>query len=122
MSVQPVFTNNTGPSTLNDVVRHIAYDEAWVPHLLAGRTMDEVGRDTFDDPLGTDAKGTYARIAAAARDAGHQIDTLDATVHCSFGDCSTEEYLWQLIVARSLGAETIAKAIGADSPLSEELA
>ena len=27
--------------TLREVINYHAYDDAWVPHMLAGRTMDE---------------------------------------------------------------------------------
>jgi len=118
-----VFANSTGLPTLRDLVGHIAYDEAWVPHLLTGQTMDEVGsRNYGGDLLGEDPKGSYAELAAAARDSGRQANDLDRVVHCSFGDCSTEEYLRQLIVARSIGSDSIATAVGADTPLTAELA
>lgn len=68
MSIAPVFAGNTAVTTLHDFVRHQAYDEAWVPALLAGKTIDEVGATIYDgDLLGADPKGSYDRIAADAR-------------------------------------------------------
>jgi hypothetical protein len=55
------------PTSMRAAVKR--YDDAWVPDLLAGRTMDEVGQGRFDgDPLGTDphAVGGYITAACAA--------------------------------------------------------
>lgn len=108
---------------LREVLAHAAYDEAWIPDMLAGRTMDEVGRDAYDgDLLGDDPHGNIARIAARARAAASEVTDRDAVVHCGYGDVPTWDYFWQLNVARTLAAHDIARHLGADSPLSEELA
>jgi hypothetical protein len=41
-------------STLRDIVARHAYDEAWIPDLLAGRRVDEVGDRWSGDLLGSD--------------------------------------------------------------------
>ena len=47
--------------TLREIIGYHAYDDAWVPDMLAGRTMDEVGADAFKgDLLGDDPKGSFA--------------------------------------------------------------
>ncbi|MGI9000529.1 MAG: hypothetical protein ACR2GH_02565 [Pseudonocardia sp.] len=110
------------PAPLRRVLAHLAYDEAWIPDMLAGRTMDEVGRDRFDDDLlGTDPHGNLRRIAARACDAAYQVTDVNAIVHCSFGDVPVGDYFWQLNVARSLTAHDVAAHLGLASPLSEEL-
>ncbi len=108
---------------LRDVLAHVAYDEAWIPDMLAGRTMDEVGRAAYDgDLLGDDPHGNIARIAEDARAAAAKVTERDAVVHCGYGDVPAWDYFWQLNVARSLAAHDIARHLGAESPLSEELA
>ncbi|MET0864678.1 MAG: hypothetical protein ABWZ98_10120, partial [Nakamurella sp.] len=43
------------PAPLRKAINHYTYDNAWVPDMVAGRTMDEVGRDRYDgDLLGAD--------------------------------------------------------------------
>ncbi|HEY2193874.1 MAG TPA: hypothetical protein VGH76_16475 [Actinomycetospora sp.] len=122
-SLPPVFATDPDHRPVGDAVRHLARDEAWIPALLAGRTMAEVGPEAFDgDLLGDDAPAAFARLAAAAQEAARPVTDLGAPVHCSFGDCSTEEYLWQLVVARTLGAEALAAASGAPSPVDDSLA
>jgi hypothetical protein len=39
------------PPSLRTLVNHHAYDDAWVPDMLAGRTMADAGADTFDGDL-----------------------------------------------------------------------
>jgi hypothetical protein len=48
--------------TLREVVNALAYDDAWVPDMLAGRSMDEVGKDAFDgDLLGDEVSDNFAQ-------------------------------------------------------------
>ena len=103
---------------------HYARDDAWVPDMLAGRTMAEVGPDKYDgDLLGTDAQAALTRIVEAACAAARTVADPEATVHCSFGDISTREYFLQLDIARSFLAHDIAMALGSRAcPLPEELA
>jgi hypothetical protein len=111
------------PVPLRQVLAHAAYDEAWIPDMLAGRTMDQVGRDAYDgDLLGDDPHGNIARIAERARAAAAQVTDRDVVVHCGYGDVPTWDYFWQLNVARTLAAHDIARHLGAESPVSEELA
>jgi hypothetical protein len=111
------------PTPLRQAVNHHAYDDSWVPDMLAGRTMDEVGRDKFDgDLLGDDPGGNLARISAAASEAASKVTDREAIVHCSYGDVPTWDYFWQLNVARTIAAHDVAAHIGIDCPISEELA
>jgi uncharacterized protein (TIGR03086 family) len=108
--------------TLCEIVNYHAYDDAWVPDMLAGRTMEEVGPDKFDgDLLGDDPKGNFARIVERACTAVSELDDLDRTVHCSFGDFTAREYLWQVNSFRGLRAHDIARVIGVQPDLSDEL-
>jgi uncharacterized protein (TIGR03086 family) len=108
--------------TLREIINDHAYDDAWVPDMLAGRSMDETGRDKFKgDLLGEDPKASFAVLVDKACAAAESLDDLDKTVHCSFGDFAAREYLWQINMFRGLRAHDIAKAIGADSRLPDEL-
>ncbi|PXY24486.1 hypothetical protein BA062_30235 [Prauserella flavalba] len=110
------------PTPLREVVAHLAYDEAWIPDLLAGRSMDEVGKDAYDgDLLGDDPAGNLTRLGEAARAAARTVTDREAPVHCSYGVCATWDYFWQLNVARTLTAHDVAAHLGLGSPLSEEL-
>lgn len=113
-------SEKTGP-TAREFVTSLASDAAWVPDLLAGRTMDEVGKERFaGDLIGDDPKGSLAAITATAIEAVRQLDDLDRTVHCSFGDFPAREYLWQIIAYHGFGAWDIANTLGLDDPLADE--
>jgi uncharacterized protein (TIGR03086 family) len=108
--------------TLREIIGYHAYDDAWVPDMLAGRTMAEVGKDKFKgDLLGDDPKGRFAALVDTACAAARELDDLDRVVHCSFGDFTAREYFWQINMFRGLRAHEIAKAIGADARLPDDL-
>jgi len=108
--------------TLREVIDYHAYDDAWVPDMLAGKSMDEVGNTQFDgDLLGGDVKRSFARLVDTACAAALALDDLDRTVHTSFGDCPAREYLWQVSSFRGLRAHDIAKLLGVETALPEAL-
>ncbi|MGH3578964.1 MAG: hypothetical protein ACRDU0_15605, partial [Mycobacterium sp.] len=108
--------------TLREIVNYHAHDDAWVPDMLAGRTIEEAGKEKFDgDLLGDDAKTSFAAIVEAACLAAARLDDLDRTVHCSFGDFPAREYFWQINGFRGLRAHDIARVIGIDRTLPEDL-
>ena len=119
MDVPPDFQRMPTPHTptLREILNYHAYDEAWVPDMLAGRTMDEVGAPKIDDDLlGDDPKASYAALMEKACAAARELRDLDHVVHCSFGDYPAREYLWQVGSFRGLRANDIARVIGIDPP------
>ena len=112
------------PAPIWRVVQLYARDDAWVPDLLSGRTIDEVGRDRFDgDLLGDDPRASITRIAGAAMAAAREVTDGDVIVHASHGDISTRTFLQRLTIARSLVAHYVATYLGSTAcPLPEELA
>lgn len=108
--------------TLREIVNYHAYDDAWVPDTLAGRTMQEAGPEKFDgDLLGEDPLGSFSAIVELACAAALECEELDGVAHLSFGDFSTREYFWQINQFRALRAHDIAQAIGVDATLPDEL-
>jgi uncharacterized protein (TIGR03086 family) len=108
--------------TLREVLTYHAYDDSWVPDMLAGRTMDEAGRDRFKgDLLGDDPKARFAEIVERACEAALALDDLDRTVHCSFGDFPARAYLWQVIGFRAFRAHEFARVLRLDPTLPAEL-
>jgi hypothetical protein len=108
--------------TLREIINYHAYDDAWVPDILAGRTMDEVGKDKFKgDLLGQDPKESFAALVERACTAARELSDLDRVVHLSFGDFKAREYFWQINMFRGLRAYEIGKVIGADFTLPNDL-
>lgn len=115
--------------TLREVLGYQAYDEAWIPAMIAGVTIDDVGADTFGEPFGNDLLGDDPRrrfgvLVEAAIDAVRHTDEAaldDRIVHYSYGDYPLREALWHAIVFRTTRAHDLAKAVGVDSRLDDEL-
>lgn len=109
------------PPLLREVIGYHAYDDAWVPDMLAGRTMDEVGVTTYpDDPLGDDPAVAFSALVDRAVEAARSSDP-ERIVHTSFGDFSTREYFWQINSFRGLRAWEIARICGFHADLPAEL-
>jgi hypothetical protein len=110
------------PPSLRTLVNYHAYDDAWVPAMLAGRTMEEAGSGRFDgDLLGDDPGASFDAIVDRACAAAAAVTDLDAVAHLSFGDYSVREYFWQINQFRALRAHDIAGEIGMDADLPADL-
>jgi uncharacterized protein (TIGR03086 family) len=108
--------------TLREIIGYHAYDDAWVPDMLAGKTMDEAGKENHKgDLLGDDPKGNFGRIVEEACIAARELTDLERTVHCSFGDFSARDYLTQTTMFRGMRAHDIARVIGVEPNLPAEL-
>jgi uncharacterized protein (TIGR03086 family) len=108
--------------TLREVITYHAYDDAWVPDMLAGKTMDEAGKTKFDgNLLGDRPKERFAELVEKACTAAQGLDDLTRVAHLSFGDYPAREYLWQINGFRGLRANDIALAIGVDPTLPPAL-
>jgi uncharacterized protein (TIGR03086 family) len=99
------------------LVNHLVAEQRWVPHLLAGETLDEVG-DRYDgDVLGDDPHRTWRSSSRHARMALERPGALDGTVHTSMGQLPAEEYIRQM----TLDLAVHAWDLGADLDLDDEL-
>jgi len=56
LEVTPAMRFREWHHTLLDIINHQAYDDAWVPDVLAGRTAEEVGAKFDGDLLGADPR------------------------------------------------------------------
>ena len=119
-AVPPDWSRKSDP-TLHDILAHHAFDEAWVPDVLAGRTTEEVGTRHDGDLLGDDPIGNYGDINDAATEAVTGDLDLDRIVHLSYGDFSVADYLVHTSTYRAFQAWSIAKFIGLDYSLPDPL-
>lgn len=103
------------------LVAHVVAEQLWVPHLLAGETLDEVG-DRYDgDPLEDDPIGAWTKASSAARDAVLSSGGLDGEVHTSAGRIPAGDYVRELTLDLAIHAWDLARALGADERLDDEL-
>lgn len=108
--------------TLRDVVARHAYDEAWVPDVVAGRTIEEVGDRWSGDLLGTDPIASYDALNDAAT-AAVSDPALDPTmtIHFGYGDYPFSEGMLHPISYRAFQAWQIGHLLGTGFRLSPEL-
>ena len=114
--------NRAGAPTLREVINYHAYDDAWVPDMLAGRTMEEAGATKFDgDLLGDTPVENFEAIVRAASAAAEAVRDYDAVAHLSFGDYTIREYFWQINSFRALRAHDLAGVIEVEPRLPDAL-
>ena len=106
---------------MTDLVGHLVYEQLWVPPLMAGRTIAEVG-DAFDgDVLGDDPKAAWASASTAAREAFAEPGAMDRTVHLSFGDVLAPEYVWQMTIDLVVHGWDLARGIQGPEHMPNDL-
>lgn len=108
--------------SVRDLVTHLTSEQLWVPPLVTeGRTVAEVG-DAYDgDVLGDDPVAVWDRAAAAAREAFAAPEVLRRTVNLSYGDTAVDAYCAQMVSDAVVHSWDLARAIGADERLPEDL-
>lgn len=103
------------------LVNHVVNEQLWVPPLMEGRTIAEVG-DRFDgDQLGATPVAAAEQGAKGATAAFEAPGALDRTVALSFGDTPAAEYGWQLTADHLVHSFDLAAAIGAELTPPESL-
>ncbi|MFD9126815.1 TIGR03086 family metal-binding protein [Kitasatospora sp. NPDC059571] len=107
---------------VRDLVNHLTVEQLWVPEMLAGRTVAEVG-DRFDgDVLGADPAGAWEAAAAAARAAFAEPGAMERTVQLSYGPRPAVEYCREMIVDGVVHAWDLAVGVGGDRAMDPEAA
>jgi len=107
--------------TLRELINYHAYDELWVPDVLAGKTIAEVGRSYGPDLLGENPRASYAVINEAGQAAMKQFTDLDKVVHLSYGDFPARDYLVHTTLYRGLQSYDIASIIDVDTTMPDDL-
>jgi len=106
---------------VRDLVNHLVAEDLWAPPLLAGSTITEVGDRFEGDVLGSEPMAAWTAASAEAVRAVQADGAMDRIVHLSFGDFPGGEYTLQLFADHLIHAWDLARAIGADERLDEEL-
>lgn len=108
-------------SSLRRVINYHAFDDAWVPDVLAGRTIEEVGAAWDGDLLGDHPKLNFAGIVETAVLAVRGLGDLDSIVQLSYGDYPAREYLKHITSFRGLRVYDLSRFIGADATMPAAL-
>jgi uncharacterized protein (TIGR03086 family) len=103
------------------LVNHVTGEYLWLPELMAGKTIADVGSRFDGDVLGDEPLGVLTDSLESAEAAAARPDALTRTVHLSFGDVPGAEYLEQMAIDGVLHSWDLGRAIGADEVLDPEL-
>jgi uncharacterized protein (TIGR03086 family) len=102
------------------LVHHLLYEQRWVPPLLDGLTVEQVGNRFEGDLLGNDTSA-WPGLLASSIDQAHaavaEPGTLGRIVHLSFGDVSGQEYVTQLTADLAIHGWDLARATGQEDTL-----
>jgi hypothetical protein len=112
------------PMDLFEAVRYHVWDSAWIPDGLAGMTLEEVG-DRYAPLLklaSEELKSNFARYSQRAIAAVRDLTDLDRVVHLTYGDFPAREYLQHNVSVRAFWSYDIAKVIGVDFALADDVA
>ncbi len=102
------------------LVHHLLYEQRWVPPLLEGLTIEQVGDRFEGDLMGDDASAWPGLLASSIEQAHAAVarpGALDRTVHLSFGQASGREYALQLTADLAIHAWDLARATEQDDTL-----
>jgi uncharacterized protein (TIGR03086 family) len=96
------------------LIDHLVYETLWVPDLVQGKTLEEVG-DSYDgERLGEDPVGAWEKAASAAIDAMGIEGATEGMVHTSGGEVPSDEYIGQMLVDAVIHGWDLAQSIGVD--------
>lgn len=84
--------------TVRDVVNHLTVEHLWVPRLLAGETLDDVGDDYAGDVLGEDPAGSWRHAITGSVLAWGDVEDEGREIVLSKGSTTLTEYAHQMLV------------------------
>jgi len=102
------------------LVNHLVSENLWMPPLLDGKRIADVGGRLDGDLLGEDPKSAWDQ---SARESGAAVRSapLDGTVHVSYGDVTAEHYISEVMTDLAIHGWDLARAIGADEAIDPEI-
>ena len=103
------------------LVNHVAVEQLWVPPLVQGSTVADIGSRFDGDQLGDDPVAAWDVAVKASCDAFGASGALEATVSLSAGERATDEYCWEMTTDALIHSWDLARGIGADETLDDEL-
>ena len=105
---------------VHSLVNHIVNENRWIPPLLAGKTIDDVGDSLDGDLLGSDGYASWNDSRKLALESA-EATAPDSIVHVSFGDIPAEMYLSQVAFDHVIHSWDLARATGADEEIASDL-
>lgn len=107
--------------TVRDLANHVIGENRWMPPMMAGKTVEEVGSALDGDLLGSDPIAEWDSAAKEAAAAAEEPGAMERTVHLSFGDFPGRFYIGQVLSDHVIHSWDLARAIGADERVDPDL-
>jgi uncharacterized protein (TIGR03086 family) len=104
--------------SVRDLVTHVIEEQQWVPHLLAGRSIPEAQLSI--DKLRPDLTEEWSLYSFAATSAW-SATSADAPVKLSYDTVKATDYLREQVADVTIHTWDLARAVGADEDLDDEL-
>jgi uncharacterized protein (TIGR03086 family) len=105
---------------VRQLVNHLVSENRWIPPLLAGGTVEEMGASLEGDLLGDDPKGAWDRAAGAAGQAVRETPP-DRIVHLSGRDAPASQYVFEVFADLAVHAWDLAQSMGADGTIDADI-
>jgi uncharacterized protein (TIGR03086 family) len=103
------------------LVNHVASELRWIPPLMEGKAIADVGDSLSGDLLGDDPKSAWSSGARQAVAAASEPGALQRTVHLSYGDREADGYIREVSSDLVIHAWDLAKGVGGDARLDPAL-
>lgn len=123
--VEPKHLQNATPCSewnLRQLINHLVYELLWVPDLLQGKTIAEVGSKYDGDVLGDDIQAAWSSAADKARIAADTAEE-GAIVHLSYGDKPAQDYINEMAMEALVHGWDIGRSLNCslvfDAPIAE---
>lgn len=107
--------------TVGDLVNHVVNENRWIPPLLSGKSIAEVGSRFDGDLLGNDPEAAWRSAVEEALQAIAQQGALDGTVSLSSGAASARSYIAEVLSDQIVHTWDLATSVGADAQLDPGL-
>lgn len=106
---------------LKALLNHMVYELLWVPDVVSGKTLAEIGNVYDGDVLGDDFHAAWEK---AVRTAFNAVDgaNLTATAHLSYGDVTNEYYITEAAIDVLIHGWDVAQSIRCNMIMKPELA
>jgi uncharacterized protein (TIGR03086 family) len=103
------------------LVNHLVYENLWVPPLLAGKSIEDVGDAYAGDVLGDDPAGAFERSAKDAAAAAKEPGAMDRPVGVSYGPVPGSTYVGHHFLDALVHGWDLAQGTGQATTLDPEL-
>lgn len=107
--------------TVRQLVNHIVSENLWLPEMLEGKTIEEVGNKYEGDVLGRYPLEVFEKSKKAADESLEAPGVLEKTVHLSYGDNPARVYIGHRVIDLVIHGWDILKSTGQPDELDPEL-